>query len=143
VQVSMNPMVKFFLQQHLVNQHEPYADIMTLGTIEEVGTVAKICSNEAVTRYCTFPPLWRSYPELPKGCSIVALVDRGCHVHVIAIYTIKQMQQIELLPGIRSIQWRVLEMSQALEEELLKEVNIEQGVIFSPMETMWVQSAQL
>lgn len=138
--VSLDPIVKFFLQQHLVNKHEPYADMMTIGTIEEVGAVAKISSIEAVTSFFSYSPSMRRYPKLPKGSSFVALVDRGCHVHVIAIYTLDQMKQIETTPGIKKIQWGVLEISLGLQEELLKEVDIKEGVIFSPLETMWTKS---
>lgn len=142
MQFSINPIMKFFLQQHLVNRQEAYADPLSIGTLDEVRAVAKICSSDLVSRCLSYPSSMRPYPKLPQRSSLVALVDRGCHVHVMAIYTIQQMHQIEALPGVRDIQWNVLEMSEELEEELLKEINLEQGIIYSPLETMWKKPLQ-
>lgn len=134
--VSINPLVKFFLQQHLVNQREPYADALCIGTLEELTAVVKIKSSKAVSRCLSCPAYMRRFPDLPALSSIVALVDRGCHVHVMAVYTIKQMHQIQSSSGTKNIEWKVLEMSKDLEEELLKEIDVASGAIFSPLETM-------
>ena len=129
----LDPTVKYHLQQHLVNMyHQPKASALKIGTTEQLGVATKISSSEKVSQCFSWDGTPRSYPELPKRNYLVACVDRWLDVQVFAIYSLEQMGQMQAQRGsgcVNHIDWRVLEISEEFETELLKGVSLEDEIM--------------
>jgi len=144
-QLEVNPHVKFQLQTHLINAQRPsQAHGLKVGTTEQLSGAVKIFSSESVDRCVSRQAgLPTCYPKLPKGQHLVALVDRLIDVQVYAIYSLDQMVEMDNQrhsPAVIRMDWKVLEIPQSVEAELLKDMSLEDGIIIAPLEALgWVK----
>ncbi len=136
--------VKHHLQQHLVNSHHrEKAPALKIGTTKQLSSAVKISDSEKVSQCFGWDETPRAYPELPKRNYLVACVDRWLDVQVFAIYTLEQMNQMQVNRGsanVNRIDWKVLEISEEFESDLLGGVfleDLEEEAIISTPEAVW------
>jgi|GEM_PF-5452131 len=132
---QLDPTIRYHLRQHLVNFHhrsEEGVSPLIIGTTEQLSAVVKISSSEIVSEcFSRMDGSPRSYPELPKRTYLVACIDGWLNVNVVAIYSLKQMTEIkerERSAAVRRIEWKVLEIPEKLETDLLEYVNVKEGM---------------
>lgn len=134
----MDATVRYALQQHLVHfHHKDKAPAFQIGTTEQLDTAVKISDSDTVSQCFGWDGAPSDYPELPKRNYLVACVDRWADVQVYAIYNFKQMNQMydQRRSGyVNRIDWKVLEIPEELESDLLRGVFLEDGVVATTLE---------
>jgi hypothetical protein len=112
------------LQQHLINrQHPSYSTYLELGTIDELSATSQILDVNP-----ELLPL-KSYPALPKRGCLVACIESWEKVKVFAVYSFPQIKQILTHYAVHPITWKILEISEEKEKDLLLNVVLSQGII--------------
>lgn len=138
---TLDPIVKFNLQLHLINMRHPEnASVLKIGQTEQLAVATKISSSKQVSK-CFWGREPEYYPELPKRNYLVVCVDRWLCVEVFAIYSLEQMKQMKAKEDfdsgyIQSIDWRVLELPEELEADLLNGVGFEDSIIVSKAQVL-------
>lgn len=124
--MAFDPSVKSTLQMHLHNMGYPHPALheLKLGTEDCLKNITRIFFNEIVDQCFSWNGTPNSYPQLPKHHYLVACVKYNDvpDVLVFAIYTLEQMKKIQQKRGLDSISyimWRILEIPEKLEKELL------------------------
>lgn len=139
--LALDPTVRLHLQNHLINiAHKPQAKALTIGTKEQLSAVVKISSSEKIDQSFGFDGKPQSYPNFGDRKCLVACIDTFFQIKVLAIYTLKQMQEVDgqkNSPFIKIVRWKVLEISEELEADLLKEVDLQNGLIFTSPEAFF------
>ena len=119
------------LMFHLVH-HMGKGAPMTIGTMKELQGVVKIMDSPEVAAAIAT----RHYPYLPERQYLVACVDNWLDVKVWGIYVSGQIEAMEKnrsSPQVRDIEWKVLEIPEALEAELRKRIiDVPEGLPPSP-----------
>lgn len=133
---SITAPVRHQLRRHLHNaQHQENTDMLKIGTEKQLEAAIKISSSEEVSKcFDWLDGTPQAFPSLPKGCSLVACVNRWTDTDVFAVYNFAQMEQMQALRGtskVQFIQWRVLEIPEELKSSLLKYVSLKDGHIIS------------
>lgn len=134
---SITATVRHQLRMHLYYaQHQENTDILNIGTEEQLKAAAKISASEEVSKcFDWLDGTPKAFPSLPKGCSLVACVNRWTDTDdVVAVYNFAQMEQMQALRGtseVQFIKWCVLEIPEELKSSLLKYVSLKDGHIIS------------
>jgi hypothetical protein len=133
---KLDPSVKFLLQQHLVySNNKSQSSILKIGTKEQLSTAVKIAASTTIDEYQG--PSY--YPSLSKRSCLVACVDNWLYEKVYAVYTSEQIQEMDGQRNsgqVKNIYWRVMEMSEEVEKELLQHVDLETGMILTTLDAI-------
>jgi hypothetical protein len=95
-----------------------------IGLVEELQGVVKMTDSPKI-----FDAIVRGdfrYPHLLKRQYLVACVDNGLNIRVWGVYTSSQIEAMELYKTsfqVKSVEWKILEMSEELEAELRERIN--------------------
>lgn len=123
----LTPDLKTNLCYHLQYLRSPEnAPYMGIGTENQLKTLVKIKESDTLKKLFDSKGFLGAYPKLPPKESLVACFSGPDFVSVIAVYTLKHIQEAQKLVGnngITHLKWAVMEIPESLEKEL-NEINL-------------------
>lgn len=152
---SLEPRVEYRLQSHLINQHHNPRRIeksppLELGSVAQLNVATKISESQAVANCFASNGIPYCYPKLPEYLSLVVCIEGSqsptnrlhqpsFEQRVVAIYSLEQMREMSAIknfPNVKDLHWRVLTIPKQTQNNLLRSVLLEDGLIVTTPEAM-------
>lgn len=116
------------LQTHVKYARSPdESKALMLGTVEQLSTAVRISSSTKIYASFRRDGTPREYPNLLPRNYLVACVDVKGKMHVVSVYTLNQMirmQERSLAIGATFFTWKILEIPEKLESDLLRRAGL-------------------